>query len=104
MNMRKMTNVQLRSLLDEEAGKVGVKAVDGAFASIELEAPAGMRWSPDLHVLVTAPWDNDTERSCLMGAIRDLRENIPHLEKCDDQCECKQVDDYLEEDREGRGQ
>lgn len=94
-NLRKMTNEQLWAFLEQEAKKVGAKAVGGPFGSIELEAPEGMRWSPDLHVLVTAPWDNDTERSCLMGAIRDLRNNIPHLEKCDEQCACKETEDEV---------
>lgn len=93
VNMRKMTNDQLWDFLKEEAGKHNVKAVPGAFASIELEAPEGFQWETELHVLVTAPWDNDTERSVLMGAIRDLRSNLPYLKKCPDDCPCKETDE-----------
>jgi hypothetical protein len=87
-----MTNEQLRNLLNEEAKKYNVKAVDGAFGSIELEAPEGMQWEPDLHVLVCAPWDGDTERSVIRGALRDLQNNVAYLQKCPENCPCKEVE------------
>ena len=87
-----MSNDELFAQLEAKAAEHKVKVVEGAFGSIELEAPEGMRWDADLHVLVTAPWDNDTRRSIIRGAIKDLKNNVQFLHKCPDDCACKETE------------
>lgn len=58
--------------------------------SVELLAPDGYSFSPGLHALVSAPWDLDTDSDVLHSAMEDLKTNGPLLEKCSDDCDCKE--------------
>lgn len=75
--------------LISEAKKYGITVEQSAFDSVELIAPDGMCFEPGLHSLVNGRWDNDPLPNVMRSALRDLREHGPRLQKCADDCDCK---------------
>lgn len=81
--------MNLRQELEQEAAKYGIIVVD-VHKGVELQAPDGMRFDDELHALVNSQWDLDPMPNVLRSALRDVREWGPRLQKCPDDCPCKE--------------
>jgi hypothetical protein len=86
--------MKLKKRLNELAEKYGVTVVIGGGSQfeIELEAPDGFCFEPETHILVNSQWDHDTVPTVYRSAIDDLERYGPLIQKCPDDCPCKEVD------------
>lgn len=80
--------MNLRTQLESEAARFGIK-VNDVPKGVELEAPEGMQFDTELHWLVNAQQDIDPMPNVLRRAIQDVHEYGPRLQKCPDDCPCK---------------
>lgn len=83
--------LSLREQLENEAKEYGLIVEDVA-DGVEIRTPDGFRFEPDLHGLVTAQWDHDPMPNVLRRAIKDVRTYGPHIERCPEDCPCKEID------------
>jgi hypothetical protein len=81
--------MKMRNELEIEAAKYGIK-VNDTEGGVELEAPDGMQFGPELHCLVNAQWDHNPMPNVLRAAIQDVREHGPRIQKCPEYCPCKE--------------
>lgn len=81
---------KLRDQLEKEAAAFGIIVSDGPFDSIELEAPQGMRFDEDLHILVNAQDKPEPFANVLRAAIQDVRTYGPRITNCPADCGCKE--------------
>jgi len=70
------------------AASVGVKVHNRLPDEIELEAPEGYQFGPELHFLVTARWDKDSRQTLIKAAIKDLEGYRNDIVPCPEGCPC----------------
>lgn len=97
MKGEKMTTIkQLKALAKKHGVIVHITMGTGNIAGvIELEAPDGKCWEPELHFLLSVqqpdykrgglrPWQENID-----AAMRDLTECGPRIQNCASDCECR---------------
>lgn len=71
---------------------IAVETTGGPYnRAIYLDAPDGFRFEPELHCLVTEQGDNDPWSSVIESALEDIAWHGPRINKCPDDCPCKEV-------------
>jgi hypothetical protein len=57
---------------------------------INITAPSGYHWSGGEHSLVTSinRVGKGAKDKCRKAALEDLQNNLPHMEQCEEECEC----------------
>lgn len=81
--------MKLLDQLEKEAKAFGI-TVEEVRKGVELLAPDGYCFGEGLHGLVSSQWDHEPMPNVYRRAISDLRENGPRLQKCSDDCACKE--------------
>jgi len=64
--------------------------VDHVIGGVEIRTPMGWQFDAELHGLVSSQQDNEPMPNALRRALRDIREHGPRIQKCPDDCPCRE--------------
>jgi molecular chaperone GrpE (heat shock protein) len=67
----------------------GIK-VEEVGGGVELIAPDGHQFEPELHGLVSVQWDHEPMPNVYKRAIKDARDYGPRIKPCPADCPCKE--------------
>lgn len=81
--------MKLRDQLEQEAAHYNI-IVEDTHKGVQLIAPDGFCFDTDLHGLVSSQWDHEPMPNVLRSAIQDVRTYGPRMQKCPDNCSCKE--------------